>query len=78
MIDSFVYIISASLMFGMGILFGWVSKDRYPGNGSERENSIWLKAHKQGYRTGYNNGWKQGQEILLARLKELPDEVRRN
>lgn len=49
------------LMFGMGILYGWAFKERYPGNpeGHGRESKIYDKGYNQGFKVGVEYGKKK-------------------
>ena len=62
--ETLVLVLLECLMFGMGILYGWVSKHRYPGNpeGYGRESKIYDK----GYNKGFNAGVEYGKKNLLG------------
>ncbi len=59
--ETLVLVLLECLMFGMGILYGWVSKKRYPGNseGHGRESKIYDKGYNQGFKVGVEYGKRE-------------------
>ncbi len=66
----------ACSMFAIGILYGWVSKQRYPGNpeGHGRESKIYDKGYNKGFRVGTEYGKKRMLEDLLVYKTKMEEE----
>ena len=74
--ETLVLVLLECLMFGMGILYGWVSKHRYPGNpeGYGRESKIYDKGYNQGFKVGVEYGKKRMLEDLLIYKTKMEEE----
>ena len=75
--ETLVLVLLECLMFGMGILCGWVSKQRYPGNpeGHGRESKIYDKGYNKGFEVGVEYGKKRMLEDLLIYKTKMEKEI---
>ena len=57
--------------FAIGILFGWSSKDRYPGNTTDE----WTRGYNAGRRSvkrkDYKEGYEAGKKEILNKIEKM-------
>ena len=64
-----------SSWFVLGVIFGWVSKERYPGNTTDE----WARGYNAGrrsvkrkdYKYGYEEGYKDGKKEILQKIEKM-------
>lgn len=57
-----------SIGFGIGVLYGWMNKDNYPGS---NDTDTWSKGHRIGYHTGYKQGLKDGRKEIMKKIEKM-------
>lgn len=59
------------IYFVLGILLGWTSKDRYPGNTTDE----WTRGYNAGKRSvkrkGYKEGYEAGKKEILQKIEKM-------
>ena len=73
------YALFECCMFAIGILYGWISRERYPGNPEnpkehERESKIYDKGYNKGFEVGVEYGTKRMLEDLLIYKTKMEEE----